>query len=150
MSAMVAGISEEAGFRGYMQSPLERRYRPALAIAITSIVFGLTHLTHGPFLPTILFDMGWGALYGLLTYKSGSIVPAIILHTSADALEFIAAWKFPPATPAPLVWVSGPDRWLWFNLVLVVLCGSASAWAFQRLGRMRANTSPSFANSTLN
>ena len=33
MSAMVAGISEEAGFRGYMQGPLERRYGPAMGIA---------------------------------------------------------------------------------------------------------------------
>jgi membrane protease YdiL (CAAX protease family) len=140
MSAMVAGIGEEAGFRGYMQGPLERRYGPAVAIAITSIVFGLAHLTHGAFLPAILFDIGWGALYGLLTYRSGSIVPAIVLHSSADALEFIAAWKFPPATPAPLVWVSGPDALLWFNCVSAVLLGGASVWAFRRLARTRPNT----------
>jgi membrane protease YdiL (CAAX protease family) len=66
MSAMVAGISEEAGFRGYMQGPLERHYGSAMGIAITSIVFGLAHLSHGAFLPAILFDIGWGALYGLL------------------------------------------------------------------------------------
>jgi len=101
------GIGEEAGFRGFMQGPLERRYGPAVGIAITSMVFGLAHLTHGAFLPAILFDIGWGALYGSLTYRSGSIVPAIVLHSSADALEFIAAWKFPPAAGAPLAWASG-------------------------------------------
>lgn len=150
MSAIVAGIGEEAGFRGYMQGALERRYGPALGIAITSIVFGLAHLTHGAFLPAILFDMGWGALYGFLTYWSGSIVPAIILHSSADALEFIATWKFPPAAAAPLVWVGGPDTFFWFNCALVALLGSASVWAFRRLARMHSNTSASFANSTLN
>ena len=139
VSALVAGISEEAGFRGYMQGPLERRYGPALAIAITSIVFGLAHLSHGIFLPAILFDIGWGALYGLLTYHSGSIVPAIVLHSSADALEFVAAWKFRPTAPAPLLWISGPDKLLWCNCVLVVLLGSASVWAFRRLARMRPN-----------
>jgi membrane protease YdiL (CAAX protease family) len=139
MSALVAGIGEEAGFRGYMQGPLERRYGPAVAIAITSIVFGLAHLTHGAFLPAILFDIGWGALYGLLTYRCGSIVPAIVLHSSADALEFTAAWKFPQAAPAPLVWVSGPDSLLWFNCVLVVLLGGASVWAFRQLARTRPN-----------
>lgn len=139
ISALVAGISEEAGFRGYMQGPLERRYGPALAIAITSIVFGLAHLSHGIFLPAILFDIGWGALYGLLTYHSGSIVPAIVLHSSADALEFVAAWKFRPTAPAALVWISGPDKLLWCNCVLVVLLGSASVWAFRRLARMRPN-----------
>src|SRR5690349_18431694 len=38
MSALVAGISEEAGFRGYMQVSLERRYGAGAAIFITSIV----------------------------------------------------------------------------------------------------------------
>ena len=133
MSAMVAGISEEAGFRGYMQGPLERRYGPAMGIAITSIVFGLAHLSHGTFLPAILFDIGWGAFYGLLTYWSGSIVPAIVLHSCADALEFAAAWKLRRTAPAPVVWVSGPDRLLWFSCVLAVLLGSASVWAFRRL-----------------
>src|SRR5437764_758125 len=107
---MVAGTSEEAGFRGYMQGPLERRYGPVMGIAITSIAFGLAHLSHGAFLPAILFDILWGVLYGLVTYWSGSIVPAIVLHSSADALEFIAAWKFPPTTPAPLVWVSRSEE----------------------------------------
>lgn len=140
MSAMVAGIGEEAGFRGYMQGPLERRYGPALGITVTSLVFGLAHLTHGAFLPAIFFDIGWGALYGLLTYQSGSIVPAIILHSSADALEFIAAWRFPPTGPPPLVWVSGPDAWLWFNCAVVVLLGSASVWAFRRLAKNRPSS----------
>jgi membrane protease YdiL (CAAX protease family) len=133
MSATVAGVGEEAGFRGYIQGPLERRYGPAMGIAITSVVFGLTHLTHGAFLPAILFDIGWGALYGLLTFRSGSIVPAIILHSSADALEFIAAWRFPATAPTPLAWAIGPDSLLWFNCIAVVLLASASVWAFGRL-----------------
>lgn len=140
MSAIVAGISEEAGFRGYMQGPLERRYGPVTAIAITSIAFGLAHLSHGTFLPAILFDIGWGALYGVLTYLSGSIVPAVILHSSADAVEFLAAWKFSPSNAAPLMWGTGPDRLLWFNGILVVILGSAGVWAFTRLARARADS----------
>ncbi len=149
MSALVAGIGEEAGFRGYLQGSLERRYGPAVGISITSIVFGLAHLTHDAFLPAILFDIGWGALYGLLTYRSGSIVPAILLHSSADALEFIAAWRFPPTAPAPLVWVSGPNRLLWFNCILVVLLGGASVWAFRRLARTHPSTLSGFAAGEL-
>jgi len=135
MSAMVAGISEEAGFRGYMQGPLERRYGPAMGIALTSIVFGLAHLTHSAFVPAILFDIGWGALYGFLTYRSGSIVPAIVLHSCSDAVEFLAAWRFPPGAPVPLAWVGGADPLFWFDCGVVVVLGSASAWAFRRLGR---------------
>jgi len=140
MSALVAGISEEAGFRGYMQAPLERRYGAAVAIAVTSVVFGLAHLTHGAFAPAILFDIGWGALYGLIAYLSGSIVPAIVLHSSADALEFIAAWRFRPAAPAPLVWVNGPDPLFCTDWLLVVLLAGASILAFRRLAGARPRT----------
>jgi membrane protease YdiL (CAAX protease family) len=144
MSAVVAGISEEAGFRGYMQGLLEHRYGPTLGIAITSFVFELAHLNHGAFAPAILFEIAWGALYGMLTYLSGSILPAVVLHSSADALEFIAAWKFPPTPPAPLVWVSGPNTLFWVNCVLVLFLGMASVWAFRQLvhAKARANSPP--------
>jgi len=141
MSAVVAGVSEEAGFRGYMQGSLEHRYGPAMGLAITSFVFGLAHLSHGAFVPAILFDIGWGALYGLLTYLSGSILPAVVLHSSADALEFIVAWKFPPTAPVPLVRVSGPDTLFGFNCALVILLGTASVWSFRRLANMRSHGS---------
>jgi membrane protease YdiL (CAAX protease family) len=141
MSALVAGISEEAGFRGYMQGALERRYGPLAGIAIASTVFGLAHLTHGRFAPAILFDIGWGAIYGLVTYWSRSILPAIVLHSSADAVEFVAAWKFRPTAP-PLVWDSGGDSVLWVNCLVVVILGALAVWAFQRLARMHVNSSP--------
>lgn len=135
VGAIVAGFSEEAGFRGYMQGPLEHRYGPALAILITSVIFGLLHLSHGVFVPAILFDMGWGALYGLLAWRSGSIVPALALHAAADFLEFVLAWKLPHRTPAPLVWQATPDARFWAECALVVVMSVASVWAFQRLGR---------------
>lgn len=137
VSAMVAGISEEAGFRGYLQGPLERRYGPGAAIAGASVVFGLAHLSHGAFLPAILFDIGWGAIYGLLTYLSGSILPAIILHSSADAIEFLAAWKFPASAPTPLLWESGADKVFWFDCGVALLLGIAAALAFRQLARHR-------------
>ena len=135
MSAAVAGISEEAGFRGYMQRKLELRYGPALGIAMASFVFGLSHLNHTIFVPAILFDIGWGALYGTMTYLSGSIVPAIILHSSADAIEFMVAWRFPTTGALPLVWTSGPDSLFWFNCVLSILLGGGAVWSFRQLAR---------------
>jgi membrane protease YdiL (CAAX protease family) len=134
MSAVVAGFSEEAGFRGYMQSPLERRYSPASAILIISVLFGLLHLSHGFFAPAILFDIGWGALYGLLAWRSGSIVPALVLHSAADFLEFMLVWKLPHRTPAPLVWQAPPDARFWAECALAVVMTAVSVWAFRRLG----------------
>ena len=98
--ASVAGIAEECGFRGYMQKMLEERYRAPIAIAITSAVFGVAHLTHGLSV-SVLFDAAWGAVYGALAYYTGSVLPSLVLHVSLDALEFFVAWKFagPPAPP---------------------------------------------------
>lgn len=141
MSAIVAGFSEEAGFRGYMQGPLEHRYGPASAILTTSVIFGLLHLSHGAFIPAILFDMGWGALYGLLAWRSGSIVPAFVLHAAADFLEFVLVWKLPHHAPAPLVWQAGPDALFGAECSLVVVMSAASVWAFRRLGRLHDDSS---------
>ena len=48
MAAIVAGIVEEAAFRGYMQGPIERQYGPAVAILANGIVFGFAHYNHHP------------------------------------------------------------------------------------------------------
>jgi membrane protease YdiL (CAAX protease family) len=135
MSAIVAGFSEESGFRGYMQSPLEGRYGPATAVLITSVIFGLLHLSHGFFAPAILFDVGWGALYGLLAWRSGSIVPAFVLHSAADFLEFMLVWKLPHRAPAPLLWQAPPDVRFWAECVLIVVMSAMSVFAFRRLRR---------------
>ena len=40
------GVSEEAGFRGYMQGPLMRRYGPVVAVLVVSVVFWVAHFNH--------------------------------------------------------------------------------------------------------
>ena len=75
LAALVAGITEEVGFRGYMQVPLGKRYGPAIAITIVSIVFVLAHLNQawaGGIL-IILFIIS--VLWGVLARVSGSLIP---------------------------------------------------------------------------
>ena len=78
MISIVAGVSEEAGFRGYMQAPLEKRYGPLVAIAVASAFFWVAHLNHANGVPRVgaLFVMG--ASLGLLAWCARSILPAII------------------------------------------------------------------------
>ncbi|HEY3053003.1 MAG TPA: CPBP family intramembrane glutamic endopeptidase [Thermoanaerobaculia bacterium] len=89
MGSAVAGVAEEAGFRGYMQLPLERAYGPLVAVGTTSILFTLVHLSHGarilPFLP---FYFVVAVLYGLLALLTGSIFPSMTLHFAGDVLMF--------------------------------------------------------------
>ena len=48
MASIVAGVVEEAAFRGYMQGPIERRHGIVVAILTTGALFGLGHFTHHP------------------------------------------------------------------------------------------------------
>jgi uncharacterized protein len=85
MGAVVSGVVEEAAFRGYMQTGLER-YGPQSAILITSTVFTLFHGVHG--LQTLLL-LGPGffaasVLYGLLAWRTGTILPGMVIHTTGD------------------------------------------------------------------
>jgi uncharacterized protein len=85
MGPMVAGVVEEAAFRGYMQSHLER-IGPTFAILVTSTAFTLLHATHGL---AYLLAVAPGfflasVVYGYLALKSGSIVPGMVLHFGGD------------------------------------------------------------------
>jgi membrane protease YdiL (CAAX protease family) len=92
MAALVAGICEEVGFRGYGQVPLEKRYGPTVAITIISIAFLLFHLNQA-WAPHVLFHLfAVGVLWGVLAYATGSLLPGIISHTTADIINFSYWW----------------------------------------------------------
>jgi len=78
MGAVVAGVVEEAAFRGYMQVPIERHYGLAIATIVVAIMFSLAHLGHGLSyaLPLVPFYLVESAVYSLLPYRTGSILPA--------------------------------------------------------------------------
>ena len=70
MASIVAGVTEEAAFRGYMQGPIERRYGLISAVLASGTLFGLLHF------PTHPADVLWmlpyyiavSAVYGALTW----------------------------------------------------------------------------------
>lgn len=140
MGSLVAGIAEEAGFRGYMQVPLERAYGPVAAITTTSIIFTLTHLTHGarilPFLP---FFFGAAVIYGLLAYLTGSLLPSMTLHFVGDvmmfAMRYLAARQGVGGGAVPL------NVALCSALAFVALAG-LSVMAFRQLAHGRHSEEP--------
>ena len=58
-SALIAGVSEEVGFRGYMQVPLEAKYKPWVVYIIVPVAFVLFHLNQGWVQPSM-----FGILFG--------------------------------------------------------------------------------------
>jgi Type II CAAX prenyl endopeptidase Rce1-like len=79
MSSVVAGVTEEAGFRGYMQGPIERRYGLAVGILVNGMMFGLLHFPNHPDAVMLMlpYYIAVAAVYGGLTWAANSILPAL-------------------------------------------------------------------------
>jgi len=85
IGGVTAGVVEEAAFRGYMQTGIERHDRQN-AIWITSLVFVASHITQG--IGSVMV-MGPGMfiasmLYGTLARRTGTILPGIAIHILGD------------------------------------------------------------------
>jgi membrane protease YdiL (CAAX protease family) len=91
-AALVAGMTEEVGFRGYMQVPLEKRYGPTVGIVIVSMVFVVFHLNQAWAPPVLPHLFVISVLWGVLAYTSGSLIPGMISHVVADVFNFSYWW----------------------------------------------------------
>ena len=93
-SALIAGISEEVGFRGYMQVPMESKYKPWIANTIVSVIFLLFHLNQGWAVPSMFGILFLSSiLIGMLVIASNSLLPGIIAHFAVDIFNFSYWWS---------------------------------------------------------
>jgi sodium transport system permease protein len=79
--AITPAVCEELFFRGLIMSGL-RRYGKWPAILISALLFGLAHSSIYRLLPTLFL----GVLLGLIVWRTGSILCAIILHALNNGL----------------------------------------------------------------
>ncbi|MCP3986212.1 MAG: CPBP family intramembrane metalloprotease [bacterium] len=137
--SIVAGVSEEAGFRGYMQGPLEKRYGPVVAIGISTVMFWLAHLNHASGMARAIALIVMGGSLGALTWSARSILPALVTHATADATTFIGStagigpdylWA-----PTPLK-DSGVDGFFWLMSAVVVVSGILSVVMLRKLAKV--------------
>jgi membrane protease YdiL (CAAX protease family) len=94
MASVVAGVSEEAAFRGYMQSMIERQHGLAIAILANGTLFGLLHFGNHPadVLLMLPYYIAVAAVYGGLTWATDSILPAVVLHSLGDVVVLTRWW----------------------------------------------------------
>jgi membrane protease YdiL (CAAX protease family) len=118
------GLSEEIGWRGYLQPRLQRRLHPAVAGALVGVVWALWHLD--PEILALLFSKGRQAfLDAWLPYQArylsetipfallmtalynrtrGSLLAMCVIHASSNALV-VALWStWKPIPPALRAW----------------------------------------------
>lgn len=79
-------IIEEICFRGLLlDGLLKTRCHPWAAILISAVAFGLFHGLWAPFVTATLF----GILAGWLYWRTGSIIPGLIIHITNNSLTGI-------------------------------------------------------------
>ena len=86
--AFLPAVCEEIFCRGFLltsMKPLKNRVFVIIAVAVS---FGLLHLDLYTFLPSALV----GALFALITIKTGSLLIPMILHFANNSLSVIAAY----------------------------------------------------------
>jgi len=131
-AAPIAGIVEEAAFRGYMQSALERSVGPAIAILITGSMFAIAHLDFTWVLWP--YYLAVSALYGAIAYLTRSILPSIALHTAGNLYSNLDLLLHGRAE-----WQSGGQRGdaLAQEATLLVLASVVMVVSFRALQRWR-------------
>ncbi len=85
-TVIIAPFSEEVIFRGFLQHFLERYWQDITkAVLVTSLGFAMIHLNPGWIIQIYLL----GVILGYLAWKTGSIVPGLILHALNNGLALI-------------------------------------------------------------
>jgi len=120
MLALVPGVCEELLFRGYAQRQFERAAGPAGGILLAGGLFGLYHLRPSQALPLIVL----GLYMAYLVWRTGSLLPAVLVHIAHNGFAVIAARyveRHPDYTVQALEQTSMP----WYAVLLgFVIVGS--------------------------
>jgi membrane protease YdiL (CAAX protease family) len=137
-----AGVVEEAGFRGFMLSPIQRRHGWSIAILITGLMFFFDHhLSHAyatfAFLP---FFLAISVVHGLLVRFTGSIRPSALLHGVADFSVVPIMYGLAGSFSASPLWETGFDRNFTICLAVMLIFGVAATGAFVRLAHVSVQT----------
>lgn len=131
MGSLVSPLMEEAGFRGYLQTALERRFSVPVAVAGSSFFFALAHVNHGVLLPKLAVYFLVGVTFGLMAYLTNSILPVIPVHIIGDLTFFILVW--PHDKSRRLIAAGSADTWFWLHVAQTVIFAALAAIAMRKL-----------------
>jgi membrane protease YdiL (CAAX protease family) len=135
--AIVPGFTEELFFRGYIQRRLLARWRPSLAILLTSLLFAVMHIDpHHVALALIL-----GVWLGVLAWRTGSVWPGMLCHAFVNGGWNICQLGmrlggWPESPPMPVLAAAS---------CIAIVCFGLSIWilARTRIGRKEEDNTDS-------
>jgi sodium transport system permease protein len=85
--ALVPAICEEVVFRGLVLNGFLQRYRPGLAIVVSSVLFGVSHMIPQQMIAATLL----GVVLAIVATRTGSILVTIAFHFLHNAMVVIYA-----------------------------------------------------------
>jgi membrane protease YdiL (CAAX protease family) len=117
---IVTGFVEEMLFRGFLQGAMEQVTDVTRAVLVTSLVFTLIHLN--PWWAVEILVLG--VLLGVMTWRTNSIFPAVMVHCVNNGLAILMV----NTDPSLLKWYYYKDHvspvWIVLSIVLII-------WAFR-------------------
>jgi membrane protease YdiL (CAAX protease family) len=115
-AAIVAPLTEEMLFRGYLQGVLEKATFARKAIIVSAFIFTFVHFN--PWWTLEIFIIG--ILIGIIAWRSGSIFPGIIVHGINNALSIFML----NVDPSKLKWYTVNEHvspvWILISLVFII------------------------------
>ncbi|KJJ99922.1 peptidase [Pseudomonas sp. 21] len=87
VNVCVISLTEEAFFRGLLQTELVRRFGAVAGVAAASVLFGMVHWPINPLFAVVAGIAGLG--YGLAFHFSGRLLVPILLHAAVNCLHLL-------------------------------------------------------------
>ncbi len=123
-------VSEEMVFRGAILRRLFSCYAsPWLAIAVSAVLFGLVHGN----IPQFVHATVVGLLLGWLYWRTGSILPGLVVHWANNLTAFLVCTFCPGGMEATLPEIFGGNLLLMYSFTAVsALVAAISFWRVVR------------------
>lgn len=125
LMALVPAICEELAFRGFIFGGLVREKGRLRAVAITALMFGVSH---GVLQQSLAATM-MGLMLGWIALRTGSVLPGILVHLTNNALsvsmERIASSQWEGASLFLTTSESGPayqPMWIVMSIGIAITC----------------------------
>jgi uncharacterized protein len=94
LTCVVAPLTEEFFFRGFMFQALRERIPVAPAAIVAGAAFGIVHLPGGVLLSVLVLTT-LGVVLCLVLWKTGSLLPCIALHAFHNSISFGSTKELP-------------------------------------------------------
>jgi hypothetical protein len=118
----IGPLVEEIFFRGALYRPLQKTSPIPATIAVTSVMFAVSHFAPQTYVPIAVV----GLALGVARHASGSLIPPLLLHGAFNGLSLLAMATAPSGDAADR---SAPPLWVTLAGTAVTVGLTAGLWA---------------------